>query len=84
MKREDYITWDQYFMGIAIMSAERSKDPGTQVGACIVGSDNRILSMGYNGMPAGIVRPANTADNKSPPEWRECHPAGPRQAETPR
>lgn len=53
MKRDDYITWDQYFMGIAIMSAERSKDPGTQVGACIVGSDNRILSMGYNGMPAG-------------------------------
>lgn len=53
MKRSDYITWDQYFMGIAIMSAARSKDPGTQVGACIVDEDNRILSVGYNGMPAG-------------------------------
>ena len=53
MKRSDYITWDQYFMGIAIMSAHRSKDPGTQVGACIVDEDNRILSVGYNGMPAG-------------------------------
>lgn len=53
MKRSDYITWDQYFMGIAIMSAQRSKDPSTQVGACIVDSDNRILSMGYNGMPTG-------------------------------
>ena len=52
-KRMDYITWDQYFMGIAIMSAARSKDPGTQVGACIVDSDNRILSVGYNGMPTG-------------------------------
>ncbi|MBE5946080.1 MAG: dCMP deaminase family protein [Lachnospiraceae bacterium] len=53
MKRSDYITWDQYFMGIAIMSAQRSKDPSTQVGACIVDQDNRILSMGYNGMPSG-------------------------------
>lgn len=53
MKRADYITWDQYFMGIAIMSALRSKDPGTQVGACIVDNDNRILSVGYNGMPTG-------------------------------
>ena len=52
-QRTDYSTWDQYFMGIAIMSAERSKDPGTQVGACIVGGDNRILAVGYNGMPAG-------------------------------
>lgn len=52
-KRDDYITWDQYFMGIAIMSAQRSKDPNTQVGACIVDSDNRILSVGYNGMPSG-------------------------------
>ena len=51
MKREDYITWDQYFMGIAMFSAERSKDPSTQVGACIVSADNKILSVGYNGMP---------------------------------
>ena len=53
MKRIDYISWDQYFMGIAYLSAQRSKDPSTQVGACIVGSDNRILSVGYNGMPEG-------------------------------
>ena len=52
-KRSDYISWDQYFMGIAMMSAYRSKDPNTQVGACIVGEDNRILSVGYNGMPEG-------------------------------
>ncbi len=51
MKREDYLSWDEYFMGIACLSAMRSKDPSTQVGACIVNSDNRILSMGYNGMP---------------------------------
>ena len=52
-KRNDYISWDQYFMGIAQLSAFRSKDPNTQVGACIVGEDNRILSVGYNGMPEG-------------------------------
>ena len=54
MKREDYISWDEYFMGIAILSACRSKDPNTQVGACIVSKDNRILSMGYNGAPRGL------------------------------
>ncbi len=51
MKREDYLSWDEYFMGIATLSAMRSKDPSTQVGACIVNPDKRILSMGYNGMP---------------------------------
>lgn len=51
MKRDDYLTWDEYFMGIAMLSAMRSKDPSTQVGACIVNDDKRILSMGYNGMP---------------------------------
>lgn len=53
MKREDYIRWDEYFMGISKLSGMRSKDPNTQVGACIVGPDNRILSMGYNGFPNG-------------------------------
>ena len=53
MKRTDYISWDEYFMGVAKLSALRSKDPGTQVGACIVSSDNKILSMGYNGFPTG-------------------------------
>ena len=51
MKRNDYLTWDEYFMGIAMLSAIRSKDPSTQVGACIVNDDKRIMSMGYNGMP---------------------------------
>ena len=53
MKRENYVTWDDYFMGIALLSAERSKDPNTSVGACIVSKDNKILSVGYNGMPIG-------------------------------
>ncbi len=54
MKREDYISWDEYFMGIAQLSSMRSKDPNTQVGCCIVGEDNRILSVGYNGAPNGF------------------------------
>ena len=52
-KRSDYITWDEYFMGVAKLSGLRSKDPNTQVGACIVSQDNKILSMGYNGFPKG-------------------------------
>ena len=52
-KRDGYITWDEYFMGVAKLSAMRSKDPNTQVGACIVSQDNKILSMGYNGFPKG-------------------------------
>ena len=53
MKRSDYISWDEYFMGIAMLAAKRSKDPSTQVGACIVSTDNIIISTGYNGMPKG-------------------------------
>lgn len=53
MKRTDYISWDEYFMGIAMLAAMRSKDPNTQVGACIVNDDNIIVSTGYNGMPKG-------------------------------
>jgi len=52
-KRKDYITWDEYFMGVAQLSGMRSKDPNTQVGSCIVSSDHKILSMGYNGLPKG-------------------------------
>ena len=52
-KRENYISWDEYFMGVAMLSAMRSKDPHTQVGACIVSDDHKILSMGYNGFPMG-------------------------------
>ena len=52
-RREDYIGWDTYFMGVAELSAQRSKDPNTQVGACIVSPDKKILSVGYNGAPNG-------------------------------
>ena len=52
-KRKDYISWDEYFMGVALLSAKRSKDPGTQVGACIVNQKNKIVGAGYNGLPAG-------------------------------
>ena len=52
-KREGYISWDEYFMGVALLAAQRSKDPNTQVGACIVDDNNRILSTGYNGFPRG-------------------------------
>ena len=53
MKRNEYISWDEYFMGVSLLAAERSKDPNTQVGACIVDDTNRILSTGYNGFPYG-------------------------------
>ncbi len=71
MKRKDYITWDEYFMGVALLSGMRSKDPNTQVGACIVSEDNKILSMGYNGFPMGCsdeefpwAREGETVDTK--------------------
>lgn len=72
-KRNDYISWDEYFMGIALFSANRSKDPSTQVGACIVSADNKILSIGYNGAPVGYSdeimnwsREGNFLDTKYP------------------
>ena len=52
-KRTDYISWDEYFMGVAKLAAMRSKDPNTQVGACIVNEHNKIMSVGYNGFPMG-------------------------------
>ena len=72
-KRKDYLAWDEYFMAIAKLSAMRSKDPSTQVGACIVSNDNRILSIGYNGAPNGFDdekfpwgREGNNLDTKYP------------------
>jgi dCMP deaminase len=53
-KRKDYISWDEYFMGVASLSALRSKDPHTQVGACVASEKNKVLTMGYNGMPIGL------------------------------
>ncbi len=52
-KRQNYISWDEYFMGVALLSAKRSKDPNTQVGACIVNEKNKIVGAGYNGLPIG-------------------------------
>lgn len=52
-KRSNYISWDEYFMGVALLSAQRSKDPSTQVGACIVSPDKKIIGVGYNGFPIG-------------------------------
>lgn len=52
-KRTDYISWDEYFMGVALLSGRRSKDPSTQVGACIVNNQNKIVGAGYNGLPSG-------------------------------
>ena len=70
-KREDYLNWKEYFMAVAKLTAMRSKDPNTQVGACIVGTDNRILSVGYNGAPNGFdddkfpwAREGNPLDTK--------------------
>lgn len=67
-KREGYISWDEYFMGVALLAAERSKDPNTQVGACIVDEQNRILSTGYNGFPQGC------SDDEFP--WNRNEDAG--------
>nr|XP_023670516.1 deoxycytidylate deaminase isoform X5 [Paramormyrops kingsleyae] len=53
MKREDYLEWPEYFMAVAFLSAQRSKDPSSQVGACIVSQENKIVGIGYNGMPNG-------------------------------
>ena len=67
-KRTGYISWDEYFMGVALLAAERSKDPSTQVGACIVDDQNRILSTGYNGFPHGC------SDDEFP--WNRDESAG--------
>lgn len=53
MKDNNYISWDEYFMGVAVLSAKRSKDPNTKVGACIVNPEKRIVGIGYNGFPYG-------------------------------
>ncbi len=65
MKRQDYINWDQYFMGVAELSALRSKDPNTQVGCCIASPDNKIYSLGYNGLPIGLSDDKFPWENKA-------------------
>lgn len=66
-RKTKILSWDEYFMGIAKLTAMRSKDPNTQVGACVVSGDNRILSIGYNGAPNGY-------DDKNFPWEREGKP----------
>lgn len=72
-KRLDHISWDEYFMGVALLSSLRSKDPNTQVGACIVNAQKRIVGVGYNGFPTGCsddvlpwAREGNWKDTKYP------------------
>lgn len=65
MKRQDYINWDQYFMGVAELSALRSKDPNTQVGCCIASPNNKIYSLGYNGLPIGLSDDEFPWENKA-------------------
>ncbi|KAK3792759.1 hypothetical protein RRG08_023092 [Elysia crispata] len=81
-KRENYLKWEEYFMSMAFLSAQRSKDPRTQVGACIVNRDKKIVGIGYNGMPIGCsddIMPWNRASDKSDAAWLEskspyvCH-----------
>ncbi len=67
MKRENYINWDEYFMGVALLSSMRSKDPRTQVGACIVNDKKRIVGIGYNGFPYGVEDDDFPWDKKG--EW---------------
>ena len=74
MKRTDYINWDEYFMGIAMLAARRSKDPNTQVGACIVSDDNIIISTGYNGMPKGCSDDVFPWDRKGENEAETKYP----------
>ena len=73
-KREDYISWDEYFMGVAQLSGMRSKDPGTQVGACIVSRENKNLSMGYNGFPTAVRTIPSPGAGKGRKNWtRSIH-----------
>ena len=68
-KRKDYISWDEYFMGVAMLTGMRSKDPNTQVGACIVSADHKILSMGYNGLQQAAPMTNSRGDGKGIP-WK--------------
>ncbi|KAM8968460.1 deoxycytidylate deaminase isoform 1-T1 [Sarcophilus harrisii] len=67
-KRDDYLEWPEYFMAVAFLSAQRSKDPNSQVGACIINAENKIVGIGYNGMPNGcsddLLPWRRTADSK--------------------
>ena len=66
MKRTTYLSWDEYFMAVALLSAQRSKDPNTQVGACVANEQNRIVGVGYNGFPAGCSDDVLPWDRQGP------------------
>ncbi|HAS38670.1 MAG TPA: cytidine deaminase [Ruminococcaceae bacterium] len=73
-KREDYISWDEYFMGVALLAAKRSKDPNTQVGACIVNENKKIMSVGYNGFPLGCSDDAFPWDRSADSDYDTKYP----------
>ncbi len=73
-KRKDYISWSDYFMGIAILSAQRSKDPNSQVGACIVSPDNKIVGIGYNGFPVGCSDDELPWEREAPSPYETKYP----------
>lgn len=64
MKKQNYMSWETYFMSMGILSSFRSKDRKTQTGACIVGTDNKIVGIGYNGLPIGL-------DDTDPKFWTD-------------
>ena len=66
-KRRDVISWDEFFMSVAIAAQRRSKDPNTQVGACIASTNHRILSVGYNGTPSGFENVCEDENGKTKP-----------------
>ena len=74
MKRSDYISWDEYFMGVALLAAKRSKDPNTQVGACIVNENKKIMSVGYNGFPLGCSDDAFPWDRAADNDYDTKYP----------
>ena len=74
MKRKEYINWQEYFMGIALLSSKRSKDPNTQVGACIVNKEKKIVGIGYNGFPIGISDDEFPWDNEKEDEVDNKYP----------
>ncbi|VDP98845.1 unnamed protein product [Trichobilharzia regenti] len=71
-KRSNYLSWDEYFMSIALLSAMRSKDPSTQVGACIVNTENKIVGIGYNGMPNVCHAELNAVLNRNEANSKGC------------
>jgi hypothetical protein len=75
-KRSDYLSWDEYFMGVAFLSGMRSKDPSTQVGACLVDADRRIVGIGYNGFPRGCSDDMLPWARSAPDDLHKKYPYG--------